>query len=45
MLNQDRQYILQCREKSTGDIVPMVTKYHPNLKDLNTILKKPITNS
>ena len=42
MSNKNRQYILQCKEISTGDIVPMVTTYHPILKDLNNILKKHI---
>ena len=38
----DRQSLLQYREKPTGSRVPMVTTYHPVLKDLTNILKKHI---
>ena len=40
--NQDRQSLLQYKERSSGDRVPMITTYHSVLKDLNTILKKHI---
>ena len=38
----DRQSLLQYRARSTGNRVPMVTTYHPVLKDLTNILKRHI---
>jgi hypothetical protein len=38
----NRKSLLQYRAKSTGNRVPMVTTYHPVLKDLTNILKRHI---
>lgn len=35
----DRQFLLQHREKQKNDRVPLVTTYHPVLKNLTDILK------
>ncbi|XP_048765266.2 uncharacterized protein LOC125673022 [Ostrea edulis] len=37
---QDRQSLLQYKEKPQNDRVPLVTRYHPALKNINSILKK-----
>jgi hypothetical protein len=40
MAQLDRQCFLQYKEKAHTDRVPLVTTYHPVLKDLSSILKK-----
>ena len=40
MSQQDRQELLQYNVKPHNDRVPMVTTYHPALRDLNGILRK-----
>jgi hypothetical protein len=39
MVRKDRQSLLQYKEKSHTVRVPLVTTYHPVLKDLGSILR------